>query len=64
MTHPPGRIYCLQQSADEYPHPGSLRIGDTDQDGKLTREEFPLIYEKQFRGKDRNRDGAITADEM
>lgn len=51
-------------TADEFPHPTSLRIGDTDGDGKLTREEFPAIFERQFQGKDKNKDGVVTTDEL
>ncbi|MDF7824630.1 sulfatase-like hydrolase/transferase [Pontiellaceae bacterium B12227] len=50
---------------EEFPYPASFRIGDVDSDEKLTREEFPAIYEQQFnRSHDKNKDGVLTPDEV
>jgi arylsulfatase A-like enzyme len=49
---------------EEFPYPGSFRLGDTDQSGTLTMDEVRLMYEKQFNGRDVNKDGIMTADEM
>lgn len=48
----------------EYPYPASIQRGDGDGDGMLSREEFFNIYDQQFLRQDRNKDGALSANEL
>lgn len=48
----------------EFNYPLPFKNADADRDGKLTPAEFEELYSIQFDGRDRNKDGVITADEM
>lgn len=50
-------------SNDEHSHP-SFAAADQDNNGQLTRQEFASIFERQFKGLDADRNGAISAAEM
>jgi len=49
---------------EEFPVAGAFKTGDIDQDGTLTMDEIKAMYIKQFHGRDQNRDGVVTANEM
>jgi Ca2+-binding EF-hand superfamily protein len=44
---------------------GFVSLGEyVDQDGVPNREETRAMYQKQFQGLDKNKDGVLTPDEM
>lgn len=41
-----------------------LRIMDTNNDGKVSRDEWNAFHQKMFQNKDANNDGFLTQDEL